>query len=71
MGIAWKEQLTLSYYQERILSWERILNRECVLNPLEIVKDFLLFNQLFSIKLLSWMELFVTKNGTGDRNVLD
>ena len=43
MGIAWKEQLTLSYYQERILSWERILNRECVLNPLEIVKDFFTF----------------------------
>jgi len=28
------------YYQELVLSWERIL--ECVLNPLEKVKDFFL-----------------------------
>ena len=44
-GIAWKERLkslTRSYYQERVLSWERILNQECVLNHLEIVKDFLI-----------------------------
>ena len=36
-GIAWKERLkslTSSYYQEFILSWERILNQECILNPL-------------------------------------
>ena len=32
-GIAWKERLkslTRSYYQERVLSWERILNQECM-----------------------------------------
>ena len=32
-GIAWKEQLKLltrSYFQELVLSWERILNQECV-----------------------------------------
>ena len=32
-GIAWKERLkwlTRSYFQERVLSWERILNQECV-----------------------------------------
>ena len=43
MGIAWKERLkslTRSYYQELVLSWEGILNQECVLNHLEIVKDF-------------------------------
>ena len=42
-GIAWKERLksvTHSYYQERVLSWESILNQEFVLNHLEIVKDF-------------------------------
>ena len=41
-GIDWTERLkslTRSYYQELVLSWERILNQECVLNPLEIVKD--------------------------------
>ena len=36
----WLKSLTRSYYQERVLSWERILNKECVLNHLEIVKDF-------------------------------
>ena len=42
-GIACKERLKLvtrSYYQELVLSWERILNQECVLNHLEIVKAF-------------------------------
>ena len=42
-GIAWKERLksvTRSYYQELVLSFERILNQECILNPLEIVEDF-------------------------------
>ena len=42
-GIAWKERLkslTRSYYQERVLSWERILNQECVLIHLEIVSFF-------------------------------
>ena len=31
---------TSSYYQERVLSRERILNQECVLNYLEIIKRF-------------------------------
>ena len=35
------KSLTRSDYQELVLSWKRILNHECVLNPLEIVKDFL------------------------------
>ena len=33
MGIAWKERLkslTRSHFQERVLSWERSLNQECV-----------------------------------------
>ena len=33
MGIAWKEPLKSlkhSYFQERVLSWEHILNQECV-----------------------------------------
>ena len=43
--IAWKEWLKLLtsfYYLERVLSWERILNQECVLNPPKIIKDFLI-----------------------------
>ena len=39
-GNCLKEHLkseTLSYYQERVLSWERILNQERVLNHLEII----------------------------------
>ena len=38
-----KERLesgTLFYFQECILSRERILNKECVLNHLEIIKRF-------------------------------
>ena len=44
-GMAWKERLkslTRSYYQERVLSRDCILNQACVLNPLEIVKDCLI-----------------------------
>ena len=42
-GIALKERLkslTRSFHQELVLSWERILNEECVLNPQEIVTAF-------------------------------
>ena len=42
-GNVLKERLksgTSSYYQERVLSRERILNQECALNHLEIIERF-------------------------------
>ena len=45
-GNVLKERLksgTSSYYQERVLSRERILNQECALNHLEIIERFFLY----------------------------
>jgi len=35
-----------SYYQERVVIWERIFNLEYVLNHLEIIKTFFLIDHL-------------------------
>ena len=48
-GNFWKELLasgTRSYYQERVLSRELILNQECVLNHIELIKRFFWFDHL-------------------------
>ena len=53
-GNCLKERLkpgTRSYYQERILSRERILNQKCVPNHLEIIKRFF-FEEIYNIILI-------------------
>ena len=100
---------TWSYYQERVLSRDCILNQECVLNHLEIIKSFfwrnihcpaqklyMLILLILNLKQITYYKIvifyffnklflqnskvnrssapppiFLTKNGTGDGNVLD
>ena len=60
-GNFWKAHLisgTSSYYQECVLSRERILNQEYVLNHLEIIERFFCFESISSLAVLSSYHIF-------------